>query len=318
MKFKSNFKITAPSTITNIGCGLNIFGLAISALQDEIIVKPSNHPGVHITSIRNNSAKLPVSSKKNTAGTAAQLVLNHIKREYNLDKSHGLSFELIKSIPIGLGLGSSAASGVAGAIAVNEAFGNPLSKKELLPFIIKGNLMTNTQACAIPAIASITGGLTLVRDENALEYHRMPVPKGLHVVVCHPISKTKKERQVRYNIATSTALINSNLQTANAAALIHGLHTSNFDLISKALKEQITEDLWVNSFSFYKEAKESALLNNAICCSISNYGPTIFALCKSNIDAETVAESIEKVFLNNNRALKVYISKVNQLGASLT
>src|SRR5690625_6961623 len=49
----------------------------------------------------------------------------------------GIEFEIHKKMPIGSGIGSSAASAAAGAFAVNELLGSPFSKKELLPFAVK-------------------------------------------------------------------------------------------------------------------------------------------------------------------------------------
>ena len=43
-----------------------------------------------------------------------------------------------KQMPLASGLGSSAASSVAGAMAVNELFGRPLSRRELLPHALEG------------------------------------------------------------------------------------------------------------------------------------------------------------------------------------
>ena len=41
-------------------------------------------------------------------------------------------------MPLGSGLGSSAASAVAGVFAANELMGRPLSQKDLLPFAMEG------------------------------------------------------------------------------------------------------------------------------------------------------------------------------------
>ena len=41
-------------------------------------------------------------------------------------------------MPFGSGLGSSAASAVAGVMAINELLNRPLQKEELLPFAVLG------------------------------------------------------------------------------------------------------------------------------------------------------------------------------------
>jgi hypothetical protein len=73
------------------------------------------------------------SQSPNTAGVAALDLLRHLGMS-----DRGIEMEIHKKMPFGSGLGSSAASAVAGAFAVNCLIGEPLTKQQLLPFAMAG------------------------------------------------------------------------------------------------------------------------------------------------------------------------------------
>ena len=116
-----------------VAVGYDILGFALDKPGDEIIAKFSNEKGLRITKITGAKGKLPFDIEKNTAGVAAQRFLEHIG-----EADRGIDLELHKKMPFGSGLGSSAASAVAGVMAVNELLRRPLEKRQLLKFCCSG------------------------------------------------------------------------------------------------------------------------------------------------------------------------------------
>ncbi|HHB52112.1 MAG TPA: homoserine kinase, partial [Saprospiraceae bacterium] len=114
MKINSGIKVFAPATVANLACGFDTIGLALNKPGDEIIARSSNTPGIRISKITGGK-NLPYDVHKNTAGLAAQKVLEAFD-----GTRIGIELEIHKKMPFGSGLGSSAASAVAGAMAVNE------------------------------------------------------------------------------------------------------------------------------------------------------------------------------------------------------
>ena len=129
----AGLKVFAPASVANVAVGYDILGFALDKPGDEIIVKPSNHQGLRITKITGAKGRLPYEIEKNTAGFAAQKLLEHLGKS-----KQGIDMEIHKKMPFGSGLGSSAASAVAGVMAVNELLQRPFSKRELLPFAVLG------------------------------------------------------------------------------------------------------------------------------------------------------------------------------------
>ena len=126
-------RVFAPATVANVACGFDVLGFAIEAPGDEVVARHSDKPGLRITKITGDNGKLPKDPEKNTAGVAALDLLRHLGMS-----DRGIELEIHKKMPFGSGLGSSAASAVAGTYAVNKLIGEPLAKKQLLPFAMQG------------------------------------------------------------------------------------------------------------------------------------------------------------------------------------
>lgn len=317
MKFKSNFKVVAPATIANLGCGLDALGLALEGLGDEVFVKPSNKPGVQISSILNNKTKIPLDVTKNAAGISAQLVLDHLKENFDLDPNTGIDLGLNKKVPVGYGLGSSSASAVGGAFAVNEAFGCNLTKRELIPFIVKGEEIAEGQIRINSIIPSLLGGIFLTRDHQALDFHRLPLVKGLHMVVIYARNPILTKTQVRESLLKQTETANAMQQSANLGAFVQALYTSNLDLLASTLTDQITEQYWADLIPFFKDLRTSALSNGALGCSLAGTGSAVFALCKNSLEAERVAKAMGEVYTSNKIRNHVIISKIDHEGVQV-
>ena len=116
----NKIKVFAPATVANVACGFDIFGFAVDNPGDELILKKSNTKGVKILSIEGDEGRLPLEAERNTAGIAIIKFLEAIGEE-----GQGFEMNLKKLMPLGSGLGSSAASAVAGVFAANELMGKP-------------------------------------------------------------------------------------------------------------------------------------------------------------------------------------------------
>ena len=104
----AGLKVFAPASVANVACGFDILGFALEKPGDEIIVRFRDEPGLKITQITGDGGKLPYDINKNTAGFAAQRLLEHLG-----ETERGIELEIHKKMPFGSGLGSSAASAAA-------------------------------------------------------------------------------------------------------------------------------------------------------------------------------------------------------------
>jgi len=130
----SEVRVFAPATVANMICGFDILGFAVEQPGDEVVMRRTQQPGVTIREITGDDGRLPLDPGKNTVSACVQYLLQAL----NISSKVGVEIELHKHMPIGSGLGSSAASTVAGLFAINTMLGNPLTKEELLPFCVEG------------------------------------------------------------------------------------------------------------------------------------------------------------------------------------
>ena len=118
-----SIRVFAPATVANVACGFDIFGFAVEQPGDEVILRKRDRPGVEIVEITGDDGRLPKQFEKNTAGVAIAEFLKHIGSD------QGIAVSLHKKMPLGSGLGSSAASSVAGVFAINELMGKDASAR---------------------------------------------------------------------------------------------------------------------------------------------------------------------------------------------
>ncbi len=302
-------KAFAPASIGNIGIGFDILGMAIEQPGDEVIAKKSNTPGLRITRITGHQGKLPHAVEKNTAGVAALRLLEHLG-----ETGLGIELEILKKMPLGSGLGSSAASAAAAVLAVSELLRTGLSKRDLLPFACQGEQVASGCFHADNVAPSLLGGIVLIRDNETLDVHRLHVPRGLHAAVVHPQLHilTKDARAILKPEVPLGAFVR---QSANIAGFVAGCFNGDVELIGRCLRDEIIEPQRAGLITGFYDVQEAAMSEGALGCSISGAGPSVFALCANSLIAENAGQAMQRAFAKHGVESRVYLSGVNQEGA---
>ncbi len=303
-------KVFAPATVANLGCGFDVMGLAIEQPGDELILSFNDQKKLIIKDISGDGGKLSYDAKKNTSTVAIQALLT------DLGSKQGFDVVLKKKMPLGSGLGSSAASSVAGVYAANILLKKPFSKKELVRFAMEGERIASGAAHADNVAPSMLGGIILIRSYHPLDIIQLPVPKNLFLVVVHPHVEvlTKDARAVlKKNIPISDAI----QQWGNTAALSAGLFSNDLDLVGRSVVDVVAEPYRAKLIPHFKKVKMAAMDSGAIACSISGSGPSIFAMCDGKSRTKRVAEAMKKIFTKNRIQSEIYISHVNQNGVRI-
>ena len=60
-------KALAPATVANVSCGFDIFGFAVEAPADEVVITLTEKPGVVIKEITGDDGRLPLDASRNTS-----------------------------------------------------------------------------------------------------------------------------------------------------------------------------------------------------------------------------------------------------------
>jgi homoserine kinase len=298
-------KIFSPATVANISCGFDILGLCLDTVGDEMVVREVAEKGVKITHIIGQN--LPFETKNNVAGVAALALLD------NIETTVGFEIEIYKNIKPGSGIGSSAASAAGAVFAINELLGKPFSAEELILFAMQGEKLASGSAHADNVSPALLGGFTLVRSYEPLEVLKIDTPTELYVTIIHPQIelKTSVSRAVLKNQVPLNKMVK---QMGNFGGLISGLYTSNYDLISRSLHDEIIEPNRSVLIPEFNQVKKSALKAGALGVGISGSGPSIFALCRGKGIATKVGRVMSEIYDKTHIEYDIHVSKINQQG----
>ena len=302
-----SIKVFAPATVANVTCGYDVLGFAVHEPGDEVILQLTDTNEIRIKEIRGDNGLLPKNVEKNTVSVAIKSFIEHLNIQIGLD------IHLHKKMPLGSGLGSSAASAVAGIFGLNALLDYPVKVADLLPFAMQGEAMACGEAHADNVAPALLGGFVLIRSYHPLDVIKIDSPKDLYASIIHPQIEiaTKDARSI---LKKSLLLKDAVQQWGNVAGLVTGLLTEDYSLIGRSMEDVIIEPVRSMLIPGFDQVKASALSAGALGCGISGSGPSIFALSRSQETAVKVGESMEDCFQELDISCDRFISLVNQQG----
>ena len=271
-------------------------------------IRRSEKAGIHITSIVGQD--LPLEAKKNVAGVAGLALLEAHNPQL------GFEIRIKKNIKPGSGIGSSAASAAGTVFGINYLLGNPYSATELVPFAMEGERLACGSAHADNVAPALLGGFTLVRSTDPLDVIKLPTPLELTTTVIHPKIevKTADARAVLKKRVSLEKAIN---QWANVGALVASLYEEDYDLLSRALVDEIVEPSRSILIPYFARLKAACQEAGALGSGISGSGPSVFALSRGMTTAHKVAQAMQNVYEKTDIPFEIYVSPVKQSGVSI-
>ena len=279
----------APATIGNVICGFDVLGLALEAPGDRVTVRLQGERGVRISRIHGVVNDLPTEVERNSAGAAVAALVDAMAPD------RGVEVEIEKGLPLSAGMGGSAASAVAAAVAADELLGTRSSQDELLTYALEGERVAAGASHADNVAPSLLGGLVLARPSGRRRIVPLPTPAGLAVALLHPHMELAT-REARALLGDSVSLSMAVEQLGHVAAFIHALHSHDHDLLADALVDRIAEPHRGPGIPALAEVRRQALASGALACGISGAGPSLFALCRDPASAREAGEAMVEAF----------------------
>ena len=295
----SKIIVKAPSSTANLGPGFDVFGLALDAFYDTVILTKTKK-GIKIIT----DDDIPTNPEKNTAGLVAKNMMKKLKIK------GGVEIKIKKGIPAGYGMGSSAASAAATAVAFDKLFKLKLDGNSLVEFAGSGEKASAGTVHYDNVAASVLGGFVIVRT-NPLDVIRIDPPTNLRMCVAVPtISVPKKKTKVsRGVIPKKIKLSDSILNLSNAAAIVAGFMKKDPEIIGNSIKDVIAEPARQHMIPGFTKVKENAIKSGALGVTISGAGPSVIAFSKSSADLKKISLSMTKGFTSVNTKCQTIICK---------
>lgn len=298
----------APASVGNLTCGFDLLGMALNEPGDFVSVDFNESNEVKIVDIIGDSGKLSRDADKNTGSIPIIAMLKYLEIE------KGIDVLIDKQMPLGSGMGSSAASAVAGAMAANELLGNPFSKKELIPFILEGEAYASGSVHGDNAIPSLLGGIVLILDYEPLRLVELPVPEYLCYSMVHPDLKILT-REAREILPKEIPMKTTIQQMGLLSGFVAGLYSEDKDLIKTSLKDHLAEPYRKTLLNGFEKVCQASLQAEALNCGISGSGPSVYSLSDSEEKAEKIALTMKSAFESQNIKAEAYFGTINKSGA---
>jgi homoserine kinase len=297
----------APASAANVAIGFDILGFSVDVLGDQVTVKRTEKPGVVISGAAGVVKDIPREPERNTAGRALLAMQEALKPDFGFDAF------ITKGIPLGSGLGGSAASAVAAVVAANALLDKPLSKIELLQFAMQGEKVSSGSLHVDNISPSLFGGLVLTVGIDNPRVKQIPVPPGIRAILVHPhlFLSTKQARGILKREVTMSDFI---WQTANLAGFISGCYTNDLDMIRASFEDVVIEKQRSQLIPGFDAVRQGALAAGALGCTISGAGPTMFAWALEG-DAEKVRAAMVHAFGVANMKVDHWVVPITTTGA---
>lgn len=279
----------APASMGNFGVAFDVIGVAFAEPGDIVCAEWHDAPGAVIAAIEGDSGQLPRDPARNTATVAANSLLQR------LGAARGVRLIVRKGLPLASGLGSSAASAVAAAVAVNALFGEPLPREELLPACLDGEALVSGYHPDNVG-PSLLGGITLITGPDLREIRHLPVPEALRFALVTPsvAVSTAVARALLPQTVSLRALV---AQTGAVARLVDALHRGDLEAMAVAMeRDGIIEPARAHLIPLLAEARSVAKRAGALSLVISGAGPTLCAVCDSDASAQRVAAALGALY----------------------
>jgi len=299
----------APGGVGNVGPGLDILGLALAGAGDTVEAEWTDAPGFQI--LDPGHPELPTDPDRHTASLAGREVL----RRTAPSERRGIALRVRKGLPLSGGQGGSAASAVAGAVAVNALLGNPLPKTELVTACLAAEERVAGRH-ADNIAPSLLGGIVLVRSLDPLDLVELPVPDELQVVVVRP-NQRLRTRDARSVLPAEIERGVAIHQAAQVGAMIAALAREDYELLGRAIDDRIAEPVRARLLPGFPEAKKAALRAGALGCSISGSGPSVFALVRGSASGKAVAAAMTAAYAACGQETEVRVDKIDRVGATI-
>jgi homoserine kinase len=295
----------APASTSNLAVGFDILGHPVGRLGDRVTAVRRAAPGVSIASV---SGDVPGDPEANTATVPILRLLDDVRPGF------GVEVRIDKGIPLGSGVGGSAASAVAGVVAANALLPEPLPLAALFPYALAGEAVASGAPHGDNVAPSLFGGLVLVRSAQPADVVPLPVPPSLRCAIALPALRldTKTARAI---LPAAFPLKTVIAQTANLAGVVAGVCTGDLALVARSLRDELVEPHRASLIPGFMEVRDAALGAGALGCSISGAGPALFAWCDGEEAAGRVQRAMVAAFEREGVAARGWTSAVAGPGA---
>jgi len=292
-----NWRLRVPASSANLGPGFDALGLA---LDIHLTCTFSPAASLHISAAGLDAAEIPL-DETNLIWQTALRVAEDVGRQLPF-----LDLHIANDIPLGKGLGSSAAALTAGVVIADKLLNLNWSRHRILDEAaqIEGH-PDNVSACVLGSIVASS-----IDSKGITHAVRLELPSNYGVAVVVP-DFPLPTAQARAVLPASYSREDVVFNVQRSALLIAALCTGSTESFSAALEDRVHQPYrahLIPGFTEMLELKAPGLLG----CALSGAGPSVLVFYERG--KEHVTALFEESFASHGHAAKTFFTEIQRSG----
>ena len=278
MELPSLVRVRVPASSANLGPGFDTLALALGLHLHCTLRRTDQALRIRASGV--DAASIPCDS--------TNLVWKAFCRIAG-DVVSGADLEIDNELPLGRGLGSSAAAIIAGLALGNEWVGRRHSGEDLV------QMATEMEGHPDNVAAAARGGLvaSCQRADGSVLSMKIPMRSGLDVVLVspdYPLSTEAARHALPQQYSRADAVFN----VQRVALLVAALRDGNFDVLAEAMRDRMHQPYRAPLVPGFAEALALSGVPGLLGVALSGAGPSVIAFCAGR--THKVGEAIAACF----------------------
>ncbi|MBM3450464.1 MAG: homoserine kinase [Armatimonadetes bacterium] len=292
-------RVRVPGTAANLGPGFDAVGLAV-AVHNTLEISRSATPRVVVTG----------EGAGTLSGDASNLMY-HAAREVARATGHAdVSFQILceNRLPIGRGLGSSAAAIVGGLLGANRLLGSPLSQTQI------AHMAVALEGHPDNVIPALVGGVTIASmNGTGAHWIRLTPARMPRVVIAVPGVALATET-ARGVLPRAVEFPDAVFNVGKAALFVAAIAESRFDLLRAAMEDRLHQPYRKALVPGFDDVVAAAKGAGAYGAALSGAGSSVLALCEDR-RAAAVGGAMRDAFARHAVEARIVETDVDPKGA---
>ena len=289
------FHLRVPATTANLGTGFDVLNMSLHLFNSFKVI-----PGAGRNHIVTQGAAGVPTDERNIFFHAYRAVFRRVRA-----KNIPVSVEAKVEIPLARGLGSSAATYLAGAVAAQHVLGYPLSVEELMA------LATELEGHPDNIVPAFCGGMAvIVREGKGVQLWHHHV-HGLTAVLAIPEFK-RSTAAARKLIPARVPLADAIYNLGRAAMFVGAVADRNYEMLRYAMQDALHQRYRARRIPGLNDVVRAAINAGACGAALSGSGPTMVALCTHG--PAPVATAMQRAFARHGVACRCLTVAIDNHG----
>lgn len=297
MSVPKEIRVRVPASSANLGAGFDALALALG-LYLRCTLRPSAR-GLQIRASGTDASEIPRDE--------SNLIWKTFTRLARERTEEGLELEIANEIPLGKGLGSSAAAILAGLALANEWVGANRSREALV------EIATGLEGHSDNVAAASLGGLVVScqADDGRVLAVRCPFDPKIEVVLVIPEFQLATEA-ARAALPMQYARRDAVFNVQRAALLLAALQAGRSELLAEAMRDRLHQPYRTPLVPGFAEVLKLENVPGLLGAALSGAGPSVVAFCQGN--AAEVGKAVGDCFRRRGIGAQVLPLPMDQDG----